>query len=484
MTTIYNVPTASTLSTENWIALLAILGVLFTAIAMTFRRLYLEKARQYAELASAYHSQENEVNQRTQRLRASNNELHDEIAHHQLTEAKLRQTQNYLYSIIDSMPSILIGVTSDGKITHWNSRAEELTGYDEQSVIGKYLQDIWINTPASPHLIKAAIQQKQPKNLEQVKLTDKYATHYYDVRIYPLTSDGKNDKTADEAVVQIDDVTLRVMMERQVIQSEKMASLGELAAGMAHEINNPLGAILQGLQNIERRTSPSLPKNRHVAEQLGGDIEIIETYLREREIFKFLDGIRDAGERSARIVSNMLDFSHQSGQHVPIDLNELARHCLELADNSFEYQSNDMPHRIQVITSFDPSLPHVACCPAEIQQVILNLLRNASHSFVDENGQLTIYSGSTPTIRIETLQHTGFAILKIIDNGCGITDENRRQIFQPFFTTKQAGHGTGLGLSISYFIMTRHHQGRIEVESTAGQGSTFTISLPTHQTIS
>lgn len=458
------------MNTENWVALLAIIGVFFVAITMTLRHLYTEKVRQYQELTTAYRSQESEMNQRTQRLRATNNELYDEIAQHQRTETKLRQTQDYLYSIIDSMPSILIGVTIDGKITHWNSRAEELTGHAEQIAIGNSIQDIWPDNPVKIELINEAIQQKESRRIERIKYVDRSGTRYYDIRIYPLISNNKMQPQDAEAVLQIDDVSMHVLMETQAIQSEKMASLGTLAAGMAHEINNPLGAILQGLQNIERRTSPALEKNKQVAVESGTSMESVERYLRDRGIYKFLDSIRDAGERSARIVSNMLDFSHKSGRHIPVNLNQLARHCLELSESSLDCRGDGSPP-INVITRFDETLPEVVCCPAEIQQVILNLIRNAVHAFMG-------YEINAPIITIETMRNDSFVILKVQDNGCGIPDEIKKHIFEPFFTTKAAGDGTGLGLSISYFIITNHHHGRIEVESTTGNGSIFSLHLP------
>lgn len=466
--------TLSSLTTENWIALLAILSVLFTALGLTFRHRYQDKIRQYAELENAYRAQEKEMSQRTQTLRAANNELYHEIGQHKITEIKLRQTQAYLNSIIDSMPSILISVTADGIITHWNTRAEEITGCMEEAALGQYLWDIYPLLPVDLAAIRDAIAHKAPHIKECCKQVIAGTTHYLDIAVFPLHSN--TEALNAETIIQVDDVTVRVMMENMIIQNEKMMSLGELAAGLAHEINNPLGAILQSVQNIERRTSATLAKNRMVAEETGATIESVEKYLEKRDIKKFLRNIKEAGERSARIVENMLGFSHKSQNHSDIDINVLAQNCLELSANNFRVKMGPLRKNIKIKTHFDNTLPMVKCSPAEIQQVLLNLLRNASQCFV--NPSSSHEPVKEPTITITTLQKNDRLQIKVRDNGPGIPEQVRRHMFEPFYTTKEVGQGTGLGLSISYFIITEHHHGSIDVESIAGEGTEFTVSLP------
>jgi len=441
---------------------------------MTLWHHYQEKIRQYADLQHAYRTQEKEVSSRTQTLRATNNELYREINQHELTEKKLRQTQEYLNSIIDSMPSILISVTSDGIITHWNTRAGEMTGCQEEAAKGKYLWDIYPSLAVDLAMIREAIEHRTPRIKESCKQVIDGETRYQDISVFPLNS---RDPTSNaEAIIQVNDVSVRVMMESMMIQNEKMMSLGELAAGMAHEINNPLGAILQNVQNIERRTSSSLAKNQLIAEEFGVNMQGMENYLEKREIKRFLHSIKEAGERSARIVANMLEFSHKSQNHSAVNINDMARHCLELAENNFRIKTEDQKITIQVKTHLDKTLPKVMCSPAEIQQVLLNLLRNASQCFIHHENRNS--SAGKPTITISTLHKNNEVLIKVRDNGPGIPEETRRHIFEPFFTTKEVGQGTGLGLSISYFIITEHHKGKITVESTLGAGTEFTIALP------
>lgn len=456
-------------SADGIIALFFMFLIVVAAIFLTLWHKYQESEERYQEVTLAYNAQEKQMDERTQKLRAINNRLYGEIAKHEQTEEKLRQTQGYLHSIINSMPSIMIGVTPEGCITHWNSNAEQSTKVLEQDAIGKYLWEVYPNLSVDLLMIQEAISQQYPKKKENAKYVTNGETFYQDITVYPLTSEN-----IEEAVIRVDDVTMRVLMESMMIQNEKMMSLGELAAGMAHEINNPLGAILQNVQNIERRTTADLTKNCEVAEQLGTSMESIEAYLNQREINKLLAHIRDAGERSAKIVSNMLEFSHSSQNHSRVDLNQLVEHCLELAENHFTIKNDDGSLPIVVETSFASDLAEVVCSPAEIQQVVLNLIRNASQAFAEYQPA----QSQVPAIAITTRNEADCVLIVVKDNGPGIPEEIRRHIFEPFFTTKEVGQGTGLGLSISYFIIAEHHGGSIEVDSTLGQGTQFSVRLP------
>jgi PAS domain S-box-containing protein len=447
---------------------------MFTAVLMTLWHRYQETIRQQRHLENAHRQREKDVTERTQSLRAINSELYQEIHQRKQTEIRLRQTQGHLSSIIDSMPSVMIGVTSDGLITHWNTQAQQQTGYGNE-VLGTYLWDIYPGLPVNQEMVRSAIANRTPSLQEGCKQVIEGETRFQDISVYPLLSPSADSSA--EVIIQVNDVTLRVMMEKTMIQNEKMMSLGELAAGVAHEINNPLGAILQHVQNIERRTSSVLAQNKTVAEQAGTHMDGIEKYLEARQIKHLLNGIREAGERSARLVANMLDFSHKSQPHSQIKLNTLIQHCLELSSNIFHTQQDGEKIPITLVTHLDDTLPVILCSPAEIQQVVLNLLRNACQCFAEQTPGTTT-SGEAPVITISTTRDAGDVLVRIADNGPGMTEEIRQHIFEPFFTTKAIGYGTGLGLSISYFIITQHHQGKIDVESTAGIGTCFSIRLP------
>lgn len=460
-------------SEGNLVAIIVALLVLQTLLIIGLQRSRVNYKHAKENLKRSQRALEERVIERTNKLRAINNKLYEEIANHEITEERLQEAQNYLQSIINSMPSVLIGVTREGTITHWNAAAEGGTDIPASDAIGNNLNDIAPDLNVDTEMIHNAIDHGVTQVKEGVRHEFGGQVGYTDLIIYPLTAE---DVTG--AVIRIDDVTMRVRFENMMIQNEKMMSLGELAAGMAHEINNPLSAILHAAANIRRRTSPELPANEKAANEVGITLEQLQAYFRARGLYNFVESIKDAGERSARIVTNMLEFSRSSRKHEMVDMVDLLEHSLELSHNSFDLRTPQGGKPVQIRKEFQPDLPLVPCSAAEIQQVILNILRNAAQAFVkgDESGT------SEPTITIRAFAEDDVVKIQIADNGPGMPEATSRHIFEPFFTTKDVGKGTGLGLSVSYFIVTEHHNGQIEVDSTEGKGTTFTITLPTMET--
>lgn len=453
--------------------LLVIISALF--ILQTLLILGLQRSRSAHKRAkkTLKHSKkelEQRIIDRTNKLRSINNQLYDEIAKHEITEELLRETQDYLHSIINSMPSVLIGVTKQGSVTHWNAAAESTTGINTRDALGRHINKLYPDLPITDESITTAIEKGLPQLNESIQQGHGSNAQYSDLAIFPLVS-----SEIVGAVIRVDDVTMRVRVENMMIQNEKMLSLGELAAGMAHEINNPLSAILHGVQNILRRTTPGLAKNDTTAESLGVKLADVHNYLKEREIFTFIDGIRDAGERSAKIVTNMLEFSRSNNRERRyIDIRELIEQTLALAENTLELKLPGGVETPNILKDFDDNIPLIPGSPAELQQVILNLLRNASQAFSDDDYSAPLQ----PTITLRLQLETENLLIEILDNGPGMPENVRRHIFEPFFTTKEVGQGTGLGLSVSYFIITEHHDGTIEVDSTPGKGTLFSIRLP------
>ncbi|WP_084591551.1 two-component system sensor histidine kinase NtrB [Gilvimarinus agarilyticus] len=448
-------------SEKNWllIIIIVLLG-LQSALIIGLQRSRLNNKHARLALYRSQKELEAKVHDRTESLHLTNDQLYQEIGRHEATELLLRETQEYLHSIINSMPSVIIGVTHKGFVTHWNAAAEEKTGIGSASALGEHLRDVYPTLPVDGDIITETIEAGDPYLSQNIQETYGGELHYSDLTIYPLIA-----AQAIGAVIRIDDVTLRVRVENMMIQNEKMLSLGELAAGMAHEINNPLSTILHGVQNIYRRISPTLEANRTAAERHDLSLEQVMAYLDDRHIRQFLEDIREAGERSADIVTNMLDFSRTSSQtQRPFDLGHVVRHGIEL----LAAERANLP---AIELDIDPSLAQIYGSAAEIQQVLLNLIRNAAQALGE-------HSNGPPLICIKVKQTDKFAIVSVEDNGAGMADEVSRHIFEPFFTTKEIGQGTGLGLSVSYFIVTEHHGGSIEVDSTPGEGTRFTIKLP------
>ena len=451
------------------ISIISALLILQTILILVLQKGRIQYKRTRKELRSYHQHLEQRVIERTEVLNSLNNQLYKEISKHKATEALLQQTQGYLQNLINSMPSDLIAVTADGGITHWNTSAENSTTIPAEKALKMNIEAIHLNKAVTLPAIQHAIKHGKPSIIENVQEGAGSSSSYYDVGIYPLVSDDRSG-----AVIRVDDVTSRVKLENMMIQNEKMMALGELAAGLAHEINNPLSAILQGIQNIQRRTSPDLPANLEIAEKHNTNITSIRNYLEDRRILTFISNVQEAGERAAKIVSNVLEFSRSSNREYSlVDLRSLVNQSVELASSTFEFKTSFRFEEITITRDFSPELPKVPCSPIEIQQVILNLLRNASQAIALETPPI-----KSPSIII-TLKHTeDSVIIEIADNGAGMEESVRTRIFEPFYTTKKVGQGTGLGLSVSYFIITEHHEGRIEVESTPGKGTRFIIYLP------
>jgi len=454
------------------IVFLAVCSLLQTYIIFGLKK----KRKKHIESESRLKYKHNELEQRfldrSEKLVNLNSQLYDEIAKHEITEELLIETQSYIQSIINSMPSILIGVTRDGTITHWNAAAQKSTQISYDKALGFSLETIAPSLAINKELIERAIALKKTQKRENRQQGHGSQASYTDLTIYPLIS-----SEIEGAVIRIDDVTLRVRLETMMIQNEKMNSLGELAAGVAHEINNPLGTILQSIQNIKRRVSNELNKNISTANELGISLEDINTYLKAREIYNFIDDIKDAGERATMIVKNMLEFSRADNKQFNfIDIVALLNRSIDLALHSISASQTPQSSKTIVNKHFPEQCPLVNCSATELQQVILNLLSNAYHAFYEVRDE----QNTDNTLMIDiTLSFTDeLMTLEITDNGPGMDAWTQRHVFDPFFTTKEVGQGTGLGLSVSYFIITEHHGGSITVDSGPNSGTTFTIQIP------
>jgi two-component system, NtrC family, sensor kinase len=408
------------------------------------------------------------IQERTQSLHKKNIELEHAIATQKIIAVQLQDTKRQLQTMINSVPDVLVGVDANGKVNYWNTAAYEKTGRSFDKALGTHILVALPQLPITNEQLQDIIKSQQPFIHQHIQQIEHEEPKFYDLRIYPLISSH-----ASGAVIQLKDITKRVQIENMMIQNEKMSSLGELAAGIAHEINNPLGIILHNLQNILRRTSVDLPNNIKAAEKFDLDLSSFSNYLHEREILKFLDNIKEAGERAGTIVTNMLEFSRNNhAEKNWIDLKKVIEQAVEFNRNTSVVEHKRMAD-IQVTTKFSADFPLVFGSAAELQQVFLNLLRNAYQALTNEDSVT-----EHPQVDISGYMRKSEAIIEIHDNGPGIKENIKTHIFEPFFTTKEVGKGTGLGLSVSYFIITEHHKGSISVSSQHGKGATFKIRLP------
>nr|WP_236018550.1 ATP-binding protein [Hymenobacter sp. BT559] len=255
--------------------------------------------------------------------------------------------------------------------------------------------------------------------------------------------------------------------QAQLIQKEKMASLGELTAGIAHEIQNPLNFV-----NNFSDVSAELVQELKEAQAVGDTDEVAAL---ADDLAQNLSKIHQHGQRAAGIVRGMLEHSRQrTGERQPTDLNSLAEEYLRLAYHGL--RAKDKSFNAELQTDFAPGLPLVEGVGADLGRVLLNLFNNAFYAV--QKRQQAGEAGYAPTVCVATKRVGDTVELWVQDNGTGMSPEVQAKVFQPFFTTKPTGQGTGLGLSLSHDIIAQGHGGTLRVESQEGQGTTFSIRLP------
>ncbi len=386
---------------------------------------------------------------------------------------ELSYTRDFLQNVLDSMPSIIIGVDCGCRITNMNRTAIRSTGRIDKTYMGRVISDVFPGLAGNGiEMINRSIADRLPITIEKKNCPILGEKKYSEITVFPLAG-----ADADGAVIRIDDITARTRLQEMMVQTEKMMSVGGLGAGMAHEINNPLGGILQAAQNIERRLSPGLEKNKEVALQCGFELQDLQAYLQERQIYAMLAGINDSGQRAAQIVQNMLQFSRSNDSVMQTCvLAEILDRVIELAGADYDLKRKYDFRNFHITRNYRPDI-EVVCSRTELEQVFLNLLKNAAQAFGPSNAN----DSYSPEITINAYQDEEYVTIEVIDNGPGIEEDIQKRIFEPFFTTKKVGEGNGLGLAVSFFIIVDQHNGRLSVESTPGQGTMFVVRIPRRQ---
>jgi PAS domain S-box-containing protein len=372
-----------------------------------------------------------------------------DISERKLIENELREANEFFMNLIESSVDGIIAADMKGNIFIFNKGAEALTGYTAEEVIGKiHITKIYPEGGAKEIMRKlrspdyGGLGKFIPTQLNVVnKAGEEIPIQLSAALIY----DGMGKETASVGIFT--DLRPRLMMEKklqethlQLVSSEKMASLGKLAAGIAHEINNPLGGILIYSSLMMEDISEEDPKR--------GDLARI---------------VQEAG-RCKEIVKSLLEFARQTEPKMePTDINRA------ITEGLFFLENQALFHNIRIIKKLDPVLSFVKGNAGQLKQVFMNIIVNAAEA-IHGSGTLTITTSPAPDRKSVLVEFT--------DTGEGIPEENLTRIFDPFFTTKDIGKGTGLGLATSYGIV-EEHGGKIRVKSKVGEGTTFTIELPT-----
>ncbi len=389
-----------------------------------------------------------------------------------MAEERLRQSEAKFVHLFQSSPDAIFLVhLESGLLREVNEACVRVFGHPRKELLGRTIRDLGIfrDRHDSDSILAALRKGRGVKNLEVGMLHKDGKT-----LSCLISSEVLNIEEEAYSLTVCHDVTEQKKIQEVMIQSEKMISVGGIAAGIAHEINNPLGIVLQASQNLINRTRPDFPKNLEVARKIGLDLELLDLYMKERKLHVFIEDIREAGKRAAFIVRNMLDFSrHSQTVRGLCCMRDVAEKALSLAGSDYDLKKHYDFRRIQVEITQDKEIPPVFCSETEIEQVFLNLFRNSAQAISSAPEPV-----QHPRISVRISNEDDWVRIEIDDNGPGIPQEVQRRIFEPFFTTKKPGEGTGLGLSVSYFIITRGHGGKIYASTNETGGTRFTIELP------
>ena len=397
------------------------------------------------------------VNITTSPLRSNNNEIigvienFRDLTKHKGLWGKLRKERNRAQQYLNIAGVIIIAINNQGIVSLINKKGCEVLGYKEEEIIGKNWFDLCV-----PERLRE--QRKEVFRKVMAGITEEVE----DYENIVVTKSGEERIIAWHNTTLIDekgniigtlssgeDITKRKQAEEELIRSEKLASLGQLAASVAHEVNNPLAGILVYLKLLLKKYK-------------GKKLQSQET---ERTLIKMENEL----QRITRIIRNLLDFSRQSAPTMrPVQINKVIEAALLLVGHQISIEN------IKLEKKLDPLLPPVLADFDQIQQVLINIILNATQA-MPNGGTLTISTSVAKGIKIdETYKDT--VKIDIKDTGVGIPKENLSKLFTPFFTTKEKSKGVGLGLSVVHGIIGRH-KGKIEVDSKLNIGTTFTIYL-------
>jgi PAS domain S-box-containing protein len=400
-----------------------------------------------------------------------------------LAELQAAHAETELF--LRSIPSILIGVDFSGRITRWNLTASNTFGIDNHSAEGRTLDNCgirWLHTEMNSEISRWLTTQSIYR-CENLAYERAGKTRFLGLQVMRIPApDGEQIGF----IITGADITERIGLEVQLRQAQKLEGIGQLAAGIAHEINTPTqyvgdnisflkeswGAVAEFLNfcgTIRSECCPGPVPPEHL-EQFCRLHEKCDLEYLLKEIPSAIDQSMEGVQRVAKIVKGFKEFSHPGSEEKrAINLNRAIESTITVARHVWKYCAD-------VVTEFDAALPLVPCLVGEFNQVMLNLIVNSAHAISD-----VIEERGTPekgTITIGTRQEGPWATISVADTGAGIPLEIQSRVFEPFFTTKEVGKGTGQGLALAHVAIVKRHQGQLSFESKVGHGTTFFVRLP------
>ena len=410
----------------------------------------------------------------------------------ELLETRVLERTKTLRAILDSADQTIAMIAPDGIIMTINRIGAERLQAKPTSLVGRSFFDLMTPEIADQH--RQCVSEVVRRG-EMMEMKDVRGEHTVHTTVFPVPGNPPrvviyandiSNYVAAETALRKEREHLAAALEHQrelnhqledaqnqLLQSEKMASLGQLAAGVAHELNNPIGFVHSNLGTLEGYLH-DIFEIADVCEQAAvnaasrEDFASIEAKKKEKDfefiqqdVFQLMTESKDGLNRVRKIVQDLKDFSRVGETHW------LLADIHAGIDSTLNIVWNELKYKCTVVKHYGSDVPSIYCLPSQLNQVFMNLLVNAAHA-IEERGEITI---STERCDADMIR------IRISDTGHGIPPESQKRIFEPFFTTKPVGKGTGLGLSIAWGIVGKHH-GKIEVASVMGKGTTFTITLP------
>jgi PAS domain S-box-containing protein len=438
-------------------------------------------------LVIQHYEDENTYNQRDLELLTS---IGDQIAlaiERKTAEAALRASEARFQSAFDYAPIGIGLVSPDGRWQQVNHSLCEIVGYSKEELQSLDFQSItFAEDLAESHLYREKLLDGAIKTCQfQKRYIHKEGHQILATTNLSLARDAKNNPLY--IIAQIQNITEQKSLEDQLQRAQKLESIGQLAAGIAHEINTPtqyVGDNTRFLKDSFQSFISVTDKHRELLERCQTDkflpdlaseiVELIEDsdieYLSD-EVPKAIEQVLHGVDRISKIVQSMKDFAH------PGSVDKKATNLNRTIESTITVASNEWKYVAEMVTDYDLDLPAVPCLAGEFNQVVLNMIVNAAHAIGDVVGN----GGEKGKIRVSTKRAGDWAEIRIGDTGTGIPEDVKKRIFDPFFTTKEVGRGSGQGLAISHTVIVEKHKGFIDIETEPGKGTTFVIRLPLNE---
>ena len=398
-------------------------------------------------------------------------------------EEAVQNSRDYLDRIINAVGDPIFVKNREHKYTLINDAMAEFMGHDRREIIGRTDQAFFPEHEVDRFRETAELVFTSKKEIvNEERFTDSRGN----TRVIVARKRLYVDKNGDKFIVGvINDVTDRKTLEDKLQRAQKLESIGQLAAGIAHEINTPtqyVGDNVRFLKDSFQSYRSVLDKSDQMlvlcrkhellpdfVSEMAATIDAADVEYLSTEVPKAFDQALDGVDRIRKIVQSMKDFAHPgTNDFKATDINKAIESTITVASNEWKYVAD-------VVTDYDRTLPLVQCLMGAFNQVVLNMIVNAAHAISDVKASGTTNKG---IITVSTRNMGEHAEIRIGDNGCGMAEDVRNRIFDPFFTTKDVGRGTGQGLAISHTVIVEKHKGTIDVQTEVGSGTTFVICLP------